>query len=92
MTIYDVRLSETARRQLGALSNKLQNRIKTGLRQLIDDPYKKRPKADIKKLKGPKRTYYRLRVGDYRAFYVVEEDIVKVAKLLPRDKAYDWLD
>jgi mRNA interferase RelE/StbE len=92
LTNYKVLLSETARAQLKRLPNKLQKRIKKALSELGTDPYKPRPKCDIKKIKGPKRYYYRLRIGNYRAIYVVDDKKVKVAKILPRSKAYDWIE
>lgn len=92
MTNYKVLLSETARIQLKRLPDKLQKRIKKALSELGTDPYKPRPKCDIKKVKGPKRYYYRLRIGNYRAIYVVDNKKVKVAKILPRSKAYDWIE
>ncbi len=92
MTTYEVTLSQTALRQFKALDKKMQDRMHSGLNQLKEDPFVKRPKADIKKLKGPNRDYYRLRVGKFRAIYVVEEMVVKVAKILPRSDAYKWLE
>ena len=92
LTKYNVLLSETARTQLKRLPDDLQIRIKEALYELGTDPYKPRPKCDIKKIKGPKRQYYRLRVGNYRAIYVVENKNVKIAKILPRSKAYDWIE
>ena len=89
---YEVLLSETAIRQLKRLPPDLQKRIKKALTELRAEPFKPRAKADIKKLKGPKRDYYRLKVGDYRAIYVVEGKSVLVAKILPRSKAYDWIE
>jgi mRNA interferase RelE/StbE len=89
---YEVLLSETARRQLKDLPVNLQERVKVALTELREDPYTPRPKADIKKLKGPKRDYYRLRIGDYRAIYVVEGNDVLIAKILPRSGAYDWIE
>jgi len=92
LTRYEVLLSETARRQLENLPVNLQERVKDALIELCEDTYRPRPKADIKKLKGPKRDYYRLRIGNYRAIYVVEGNDVKVAKILPRNSAYDWIE
>ncbi|MFW6141259.1 MAG: type II toxin-antitoxin system RelE family toxin [Candidatus Saliniplasma sp.] len=92
MTRYEVLLSETAKKQLKKLPIDLKEHIKDKLAQLYEDPYYSRPKADIKKLKGPDRDYYRLRIGDYRAIYVVEAHNVKVAKVLHRSKAYEWID
>jgi len=89
---YRVFLSETARRQLKEIPVRMQTRIKRALTQLEDDPFRPRPKADIKRLKGPDRDYYRLRIGDYRAIYVVEGQRLLVAKILLRSKAYEWLE
>ena len=92
MTKFEVLLSETARRQLKNLPPDIQGRMKVKLGELKNDPYRPRPKADIKKLKGPKRDYYRLRIGNFRALYVVEGYNVRVAKIVPRSKAYDWIE
>ncbi len=92
MTTYEVLLSETARRQLGDLPPDLQANIKERLRELRNDPYRSGPRSDIKRLKGPKRDYYYLRVGNHRAIYVIEGSRVMVAKVLPRSKAYDWIE
>ena len=92
MKRYRVFLSETARRQLRDIPDTTQKRIKRALTELEDDPFRPRPRADIKRLKGPDRDYYRQRIGDHRAIYVVEGQRVLVAKILPRSKAYSWLD
>ena len=92
MTKYEVLLSETASKQLKNLPINMQERVRKALSELREDPFRRRPKADIKRLIGPNRSYYRLRVGDYRAMYVVEGTKVMVAKILPRSSAYKWLD
>jgi mRNA interferase RelE/StbE len=92
LTKFEVLLSDTARRQFKDIPMDLQERVRAALSMLSQEPYRPRPKADIKKLKGPTRNYYRLRVGDYRAIYVIEGDKVMVAKILLRSKAYHWLD
>ena len=92
MTRYRVLLSETARHQLSEMSETTHHRIKEALGELEDDPFRPRPKADIKKLRGIDRVYNRQRIGDHRAIYVVDEHRVLVAKILPRSKAYSWLD
>ena len=92
MTIFEVLLSETARRQLADLSPEDRERMKERLRLLKRDPFRSGELTDIKKLKGPKRNYYRLRVGNYRAIYVIDGEKILVAKILPRSKAYDWIE
>ena len=46
---------------------------------------------NIKKLKGELEGYYRYRVGDYRLFYLIEEEkvIVVVTRLWHRQGAYE---
>jgi mRNA-degrading endonuclease RelE of RelBE toxin-antitoxin system len=89
---YRVLLSETAARQLGDIPKAMRERIKLALVELEDDPLRSRPRADIKRLKGPDRVYYRQRIGDHRVIYVVEGQRVLVAKIMPRSKAYDWIE
>ena len=92
MTKYEVLISETARKQLLVLDKKTRDRIKKSLGELGDDPFHSRSKADVKMLKGPKRDYWRLRVGDYRVIYTVDENRVLVARILHRRSAYSWLE
>lgn len=92
MTTFEILVSETARRQIKDLPENLRERVKSALSVLSEDPYRPRPKADIKKLRGPTKNYFRLRIGEYRAIYVIEGNKVLIAKVLPRSKAYDWIE
>ncbi|MFA5772463.1 MAG: type II toxin-antitoxin system RelE/ParE family toxin [Thermoplasmata archaeon] len=92
MTKFEILVSETARRQIEDLPENLRKRVKSALSVLSEDPYRPRPKADIKKLRGPTKNYFRLRIGEYRAIYVIEGNRVLVAKVLLRSKAYDWIE
>ena len=87
---FDIRLHPDAVKFLKGLDEDSRNRIKSTLRSLEDDPFKNRSKAGIKKLKGTKgrEDLYRLRIGDYRAVYAVEGDIVWVTEILLRGKVY----
>lgn len=90
---FKVVISETARRQLENLEQQDEEIIKQHLQVLEEDPFKPRPLADIKKLKGCRNPdIYRLRVGDFRVAYVIEGNIVKIAKVFLRGKGYSWLD
>jgi mRNA-degrading endonuclease RelE of RelBE toxin-antitoxin system len=92
LRIFEVLLSETARRQLTDLPEAVQPRIKQALAELKEDPFRPRPKADLKRLKGTDRDYYRQRIGDFRVIHVVKGQRVLVAKVLPRSKAYRWIE
>ncbi len=86
MTKYEVLVSQTARKQLEALDKGTRARIKRALRNI--DP----SRSTVKRLKGPKRDYFRLRVGEYRVILTVEGKRVLVVKILHRRVAYHWVD
>jgi len=86
LTKYEVLVSETARKQLEALDKETRARIKRALRNV--DP----SRSTVKRLKGPKRDYFRLRVGEYRVIFTVEGKRVLVVKMLHRRVAYSWVD
>ncbi|MEO8820092.1 MAG: hypothetical protein ABI267_09040 [Ginsengibacter sp.] len=44
---------------------------------------------DIKKLKGYK-TAYRIRMGDYRKGFILEENIIKLSRVMDRKKIYRY--
>jgi mRNA interferase RelE/StbE len=72
------------------LEPKLRERIKSALRKLAEDPYRPRAGVDIIRLTGTKgrQDLYRLRVGDYRAIYAIENKVVYVTELFHREKGY----
>jgi len=92
LTTYEVRLSETARRQFERFPEDRGRKVRKFLLELKVDPYRARPGADIKKLSWSKRDYYRLRIGNLRAIYHIDGRSVLVAKILPRSRAYDWIE
>lgn len=93
MKKFEVLISETAIKQLGKLEEQIQSRIKKHLFVLKEDPYRPRPRADIKKLKGfDKPVLYRLRIGDFRIIYAIQENQVKITEIILRKKGYAWLD
>ena len=64
----------------------------------VDKPTKKRlkeaiekiPFGDIKKLQGIDNGY-RLRVGDLRILFSIEDDIIYIDNIIPRGQAYKKL-
>lgn len=85
---FRVTLSETAARQLRKLPQDIQNRIAKGLRVLGQDPVRLRPKAEIRIIEGTEPGKYRLRIGDYRAIYVVVGRAVKIIEVFVRSRGY----
>lgn len=75
------------------LDMRQRERLKARLEELQVDPFRPRPKADIKNCgKHHGVVFYRLRVGDFRALYVVERDEVKATEIFRRGRGYRWID
>jgi mRNA interferase RelE/StbE len=82
---YQVLIKDSARKELAALSLPLQKRIDTRIRALSENP---RP-SGVKKLAGDENLY-RLRVGDYRIIYQIQDKalFVLVIKISHRREVY----
>jgi mRNA interferase RelE/StbE len=83
---FVVEFSPAARRQLKKLDSPIQKRIFHRIERLEKQP---RPKS-AKKLLGPKKPLYRVREGDYRIVYTIEEDrlVVLVIRIGHRSEVY----
>ncbi|MDK2892842.1 type II toxin-antitoxin system RelE/ParE family toxin [Methanohalophilus sp.] len=86
---YKIEIHTEVQKFLNAQDSKTQHRLIKGLKRLKNDPLS----HDIKKLKGTKGRpdLYRLRIGNYRAIFSIEDDTVKVIEIIPREKGYGWL-
>jgi mRNA interferase RelE/StbE len=79
---YRVVLRRSAARELGNLTQPIRGRLTRALGVLSNDP---RP-TGAKLLTGPDRIW-RLRVGDYRILYRVDDDIVRVLVIRIRHRS-----
>ena len=78
---------------LRSLEPRQGDRVVTHLRELETDPFRPRPRADIKNCgRHHGVTFYRLRVGDFRAVYTVEGRHVKVTEIFRRGRGYRWVE
>jgi mRNA interferase RelE/StbE len=82
---YTVEFSPSAARQFKALPKKDKVRIKTRIDALAENPYP----ADTKKLTNEK-DLYRIRAGDYRVIYTVQNKqlLILVVKIGHRREIY----
>lgn len=85
---FSVFLNPDVEKYLDSLSEKDQKRCYEALKRLSKDPFKPRPKCDIKKMSGEK-IFYRLRVGNHRFLYVVKDEEVLVEEAFRREEGYD---
>jgi mRNA interferase RelE/StbE len=73
MAAYEVLISKTARKQLTALPSLMHDKIIENISKLSTSP---RP-AGCKKIKGQKNVW-RIRVGNYRVIYEIEDNILHI--------------
>jgi mRNA-degrading endonuclease RelE of RelBE toxin-antitoxin system len=86
---YEIRIhSNNAEHILNRLDLEVKERLKDKIRVLQDFPKVKRSGADIKKIRNAKPEAYRLRIGDYRVIYIVENNIVWITEIMQRGKDY----
>ncbi len=84
MAVYTVVMRPRAAKQLAGIPEPFRTRLAAAIRDLAFDP---RP-VGYKKLTGEE--LYRIRVGDYRAMYAIEDTrvTVTVTKTAHRREAY----
>jgi mRNA interferase RelE/StbE len=88
---YEIRYSNEAVEQL----RKLRVFDRTAVFDQIEEVLSVNPtvtsKSRIKRLRDPAPTQYRLRVGDFRIFYDVEEEGVLIIQILSKQDCSDYL-
>ena len=88
---YTVLVSRTFQKIYSELTKDTQDRIKKHLQELENDPFVSRSHCDIKVLHDTNPKKYRLRVGEYRIIYVIEDRQVKILDFIKREVGYDRL-
>jgi mRNA interferase RelE/StbE len=83
---YAVRVSRSAQKEVRSLDGSVRGRVIRALRSLETDP---RP-AGCRKLVGSQNRW-RIRVGDYRVIYVVDDTgrVIEIVAVRHRSKAYE---
>jgi mRNA interferase RelE/StbE len=77
-----VEIIKQAAKYFKEMNEPAKSRMKDAFNKLRKDP----PEGDIKKLEGKKG--FRVRVGDYRILFVIENTAIIVYKIAPRGQAY----
>ena len=85
---YTILVSRTFKKQITSLEKNMQDKIKSALKNLENDPFQPLPGTDIKKLSHTHPIKYRLRIGSYRIIYTVENKTVKVIEGFKRGRNY----
>lgn len=84
MEKYKIEFKKTAAKELNSLPNREIKKIVVAINHLVENP---RP-TNSKKLSGSER--YRLRIGDYRILYEIENQvlIIYIVKIAHRKDVY----
>ena len=80
--MVQIRYEKEAGKHISKMDKPTKQRIKNAIQKL--------PAGDVKKLQGYANDY-RLRVGDLRVIFSVDNDIITIKDVLPRGQAYKRL-
>lgn len=85
--MYKIILTKAVEKQLKKIPKKDQLKITDKLQSLSSNS---KP-SEVKPLKGKLAPYYRIRSGDYRVIYAIEDDklVVLIIKIAHRKDVYD---
>lgn len=82
MDRFVVKLSPQAEKDLDELEDKTANRILSYLKIIEENPY---PRGKVvKKIKGKKSTFYRLKAGKFRIFYFIQGIEIIILKIVSK--------
>ena len=82
MKKFNIQLTQSAVDDLNDISEKQRAKIIASIRKITSNPYA--DKAHIKKLKGIRPPLYRIRSGDHRVLYRVQENAIYIMRVLDR--------
>lgn len=94
MSKYEIFLKPTAIKDFDRLSRFDAVTVSDVMEECLSDEPAKESKSRIKRLKGISDPDYRLRVGDYRVFYSIDEVVrqVNVLRVLHKDETQDYYE
>jgi mRNA interferase RelE/StbE len=88
---YEIRYSNEAVEQLKKLRVFDRTAILDQIGQMLTVDPTVVSKSRIKRLREPAPTQYRLRVGEFRVFYDVEEEAVLIIQVLSKQDSIEYL-
>ena len=89
---HDIVLALSAVRQLRALRAHVRAEVRDAIERHLRHQPEQVSRSRIKRLRGLTRPQYRLRVGEVRVFYDIEEDRVEVLAIIDKAQAAAWLE
>ncbi len=90
MISYEVLIDERVEKDLRKVPNHIVEKFINLLNEFENNPIQARSGFDAKQLKGFSGCLYRLRIGDYRVLYSIDNDnrVVRITKVVHRSSVY----
>jgi mRNA interferase RelE/StbE len=88
---YEIRYSDQAVEQLKKLKSFSRTAVLDEIEQILGVNPTLVSKSRVKRLREPSPTQYRLRVGEFRVFYDVEDRTVLIVEILDKRSSLDYL-
>jgi mRNA interferase RelE/StbE len=86
---FSLILTPKAVKDLDAFSERICMKIADSIKVLKENPF---PRGKfIRKIKGTRSTFYRLRIDKYRVFYMVEAEKVVILRVLSKKDAEKFI-
>jgi mRNA interferase RelE/StbE len=79
---FDIQLTYSAIDDLESIPELLKKKIIASIKKLSSNPFP--PSPNIKKLKGFKPPFYRIRSGDFRILYGVQDRTIIILRVIDR--------
>lgn len=89
---FEIVLAPQAVEDLRALPARLRAEVRDALETHLRHQPKKRSKSRIKRLRGVSKPQFRLRVGEVRVFYDVQDQSVEILAVVSKAQAQAWLE
>ena len=89
-TSYEVLVDEKVEKDLAKVPNHIVEKFLNSLDEFEINPVRSRPGFDAKRLKGFPGNMYRLRIGNYRVLYSVDNNdrVIQITTIMHRSVAY----
>ena len=87
---YTVLIDERLKKDLDSIPNNIVEHLLEILDEFEKDPFRPRPRFDVKPLKGFPGNTYRLRIRDYRVLYSIDKknNEVRITTIAHRSNVY----
>lgn len=91
---YAVVIAQSAQEEFGQFDARWRAALKAAMREHLENEPRKESKSRIRKLQGLRQPQYRLRVGEVRVFYDVNDALerVEVVGFVARPETKEWLE